>query len=110
VAPVATTADGGKAKARRRPHARSESGQGVDRSEVHPCGFRLVPQDGGALVFDRDYAKLLHEDLALRGDLKTRFQRRRLEIEADAQPTSEDRHLPEPPSIIIGRKGTEVDN
>ena len=44
---------------------------------------------------DRDYAKLLHEDLALRGDLKKRFAHagcRRFEIERAANKLKLDIH------------------
>ena len=43
--------------------------------KVHPYGFRLGYNKTwrSRWFADRDYAKLLHEDLALRDDLKRRF-------------------------------------
>ena len=43
--------------------------------KVHPYGFRLGFNKTwrSRWYSDRDYAKLLHEDLALREDLKERF-------------------------------------
>ena len=43
--------------------------------KVHPYGFRLGFNKTwrSRWYSDRDYAKLLHEDLALRADLKKRF-------------------------------------
>ena len=58
-----------------------------------------------------DYAKLLHEDLALRRDLKKRFAHAgvsKIEIERAANKLKLDIHTSRP-GIIIGRKGTEVD-
>ncbi len=60
---------------------------------------------------DRDYAKLLHEDLRLRETLKARFQHAgvsKIEIERAANKLKIDIHTSRP-GIIIGRKGTEVD-
>ena len=44
--------------------------------KVHPYGFRLGFNKTwrSRWYADRDYAKLLHEDLALRSSLKARFQ------------------------------------
>jgi small subunit ribosomal protein S3 len=70
--------------------------------KVHPHGFRLgFNKTWRSRWFaDRDYAKLLHEDLKLRDKLKERFAHAGVsKIEID---TSR-------PGIIIGRKGTEVD-
>ena len=43
--------------------------------KVHPYGFRLGFNKTwrSRWYADRDYVKLLHEDLALRADLKKRF-------------------------------------
>jgi small subunit ribosomal protein S3 len=63
------------------------------------------------LVLDRDYAKLLHEDLALRQNLKKRFSHAgvsRIETERAANKLKIDIYTSRP-GIIIGRKGTEVD-
>jgi hypothetical protein len=64
--------------------------------KVHPYGFRLGFNKTwrSRWYSDRDYAKLLHEDLALRDDLKTRFQHAGVsKIETERA----DRHLHEPP-------------
>ena len=60
---------------------------------------------------DKDYAKLLHEDIRLRADLKKRFAHAgvsRIEIERAANKLKIDLHTSRP-GIIIGRKGSEVD-
>jgi small subunit ribosomal protein S3 len=70
--------------------------------KVHPHGFRLgFNKTWRSRWFaDKDYSKLLHEDLKLRDTLKQRFMHAGVsKIEID---TSR-------PGIIIGRKGTEVD-
>ena len=62
-------------------------------------------------IADRDYAKLLHEDLKLRDELKKRFAHAgvsKIEIERAANKLKIDIHTSRP-GIIIGRKGTEVD-
>jgi small subunit ribosomal protein S3 len=81
--------------------------------KVHPYGFRLgFNRTWQSRWFaDRDYAKLLHEDLALRRDLKARFSHAgvsRIEIERAANKLKIDVHTSRP-GIIIGRKGAEVD-
>ena len=77
--------------------------------KVHPYGFRLGFNKTwrSRWYAGRDYAKLLHEDLSLRSDLKKRFKHAgvsKIEIERAANKLKIDR-----PGIIIGRKGTEVD-
>src|ERR671926_1916 len=60
---------------------------------------------------DRDYAKLLHEDLALRQSLKKRFAHAgvsKIETERAANNLKIDIYTSRP-GIIIGRKGVEVD-
>ena len=81
--------------------------------KVHPYGFRLGFNKTwrSRWYSDRDYAKLLHEDLALRSELKRRFQHAgvsRIEIERAANKLKIDIHTSRP-GIIIGRKGAEVD-
>ncbi len=60
---------------------------------------------------DRDYAKLLHEDIDLRSTLKKRFAHAgvsKIETERAANKLKIDIYTSRP-GIIIGRKGTEVD-
>ena len=69
--------------------------------KVHPYGFRLGFNKTwrSRWYSDRDYAKLLHEDLALRDDLEDALPaRRRLEDRDRARgQQAEDRHLHQPP-------------
>jgi len=81
--------------------------------KVHPYGFRLGFNKTwlSRWYADRDYAKLLHEDLSLRDNLKARFKHAgvsKIEIERAANKLKIDIHTSRP-GIIIGRKGTEVD-
>src|SRR5678815_2974413 len=81
--------------------------------KVHPIGFRLgFNKTWRSRWFaDKDYAKLLHEDVKLRDELKTRFSHAgvsRIDIERAANKLKIDIHTSRP-GIIIGRKGTEVD-
>ena len=81
--------------------------------KVHPYGFRLGFNKTwrSRWYSDKDYAKLLHEDLALRKDLKKRFMHAgvsRIETERAANKLKIDIHTSRP-GIIIGRKGAEVD-
>ena len=81
--------------------------------KVHPIGFRLGFNKTwrSRWYSDRDYAKLLHEDLALRANLKKRFAHAgvsKIETERAANKLKIDIHTSRP-GIIIGRKGTEVD-
>ena len=81
--------------------------------KVHPYGFRLGFNKTwrSRWYADRDYAKLLHEDLALKKDLKKRFSHAgvsAIEIERAANKLKLDIHTSRP-GMIIGRKGTEVD-
>jgi small subunit ribosomal protein S3 len=81
--------------------------------KVHPTGFRLgFNKTWRSRWFaDKDYAKLLHEDLKLRDTLKTRFQHAgvsKIEIERAANKLKIDIYTSRP-GIIIGRKGQEVD-
>ena len=81
--------------------------------KVHPYGFRLgFNKTWRSRWFaDKDYAKLLHQDLKLRGELKKRFAHAgvsRIDIERAANKLKVDIHTSRP-GIIIGRKGSEVD-
>jgi small subunit ribosomal protein S3 len=81
--------------------------------KVHPYGFRLgFNKTWRSRWFsDKEYAKLLHEDLALRQELKKRFSHAgvsRIETERAANNLKIDIYTSRP-GIIIGRKGTEVD-
>ena len=94
---------------------RSGSGQGVERwvRKYIRHGFRLgFNKTWRSRWFaDKDYAKLLHEDLKLRDTLKTRFAHAgvsKIEIERAANKLKIDIYTSRP-GIIIGRKGTEVD-
>jgi len=77
---------------------RFTEGEGVTVGQkVHPIGFRLGFNKTwrSRWYSDRDYAKLLHEDLALRSTLKKRFAHAgvsKIETRARGQP-AEDRHL-----------------
>jgi len=81
--------------------------------KVHPYGFRLGFNKTwrSRWYAERDYAKLLHEDLKLKRELKQRFAHAgvsRVEIERAANKLKINIHTSRP-GIIIGRKGTEVD-
>ena len=96
-----------------RPSAKT-TGEGVTVGQkVHPFGFRLGFNKTwrSRWYSDRDYAKLLHEDLALRATLKKRFAHAgvsKIETERAANKLKIDIYTSRP-GIIIGRKGTEVD-
>ena len=81
--------------------------------KVHPIGFRLgyTKTWRSRWYAEKDYADLLHEDLALKKDLKKRFAHAgvsRVEIERAANKLKITIHTSRP-GIIIGRKGQEVD-
>jgi small subunit ribosomal protein S3 len=81
--------------------------------KVHPTGFRLgyVKTWRSRWYAEKEYAGLLHEDLALKKDLKRRFGHAgvsRVEIERAANKLKVTIHTSRP-GIIIGRKGQEVD-
>ncbi len=81
--------------------------------KVHPYGFRLGFNRTwlSRWFAERDYAALLHEDLALRRSLKERFAHAgvsRIEIERAANKLKIDIHTSRP-GIVIGRKGAEVE-
>ena len=105
-------------KRRKTPTAEAEvdgqEGEGVTVGQkVHPFGFRLGFNKTwrSRWYSDRDYAKLLHEDLELRATLKKRFAHAgvsKIETERAANKLKIDIYTSRP-GIIIGRKGTEVD-
>jgi small subunit ribosomal protein S3 len=81
--------------------------------KVHPIGFRLGFNKTwrSRWYAEKEYASLLHEDLALKTDLKKRFSHAgvsRVEIERAANKLKITIHTSRP-GIIIGRKGQEVD-
>ena len=81
--------------------------------KVHPIGFRLGFNKTwrSRWYSDRDYAKLLHEDINLRQTLKKRFAHAgvsKIETERAANKLKIDIYTSRP-GIIIGRKGTEVE-
>jgi len=81
--------------------------------KVHPIGFRLgyVKTWRSRWYAEKEYAGLLHEDLALKKDLKKRFGHAgvsRIEVERAANKLKVTIHTSRP-GIIIGRKGQEVD-
>ena len=81
--------------------------------KVHPTGFRLgVNKTWRSRWYaEKEYAGLLHEDLALKKDLKKRFAHAgvsRVDIERAANKLKITIYTSRP-GIIIGRKGQEVD-
>ena len=81
--------------------------------KVHPYGFRLgFNKTWRSRWFaDREYAKLLHEDLKLRDTLKRRFQHAgvsKIEIERAANKVKINIHTARP-GIVIGKKGAEIE-
>ena len=81
--------------------------------KVHPIGFRLgyTKTWRSRWYAEKEYANLLHEDLALKKDLKKRFSHAgvsRVEVERAANKLKISIYTSRP-GIIIGRKGQEVD-
>jgi small subunit ribosomal protein S3 len=81
--------------------------------KVHPTGFRLGFNKTwrSRWYAEKDYAKLLHEDVALKKELKKRFAHAgvsRVDIERAANKLKISIFTSRP-GIIIGRKGQEVD-
>ncbi len=81
--------------------------------KVHPIGFRLGYNKTwrSRWYAGKEYANLLHEDLALKQDLKKRFAHAgvsRVDIERAANKLKVSIFTSRP-GIIIGRKGQEVD-
>lgn len=82
-------------------------------NKTHPYGFRLgYTKDWRSRWYaDKDYADLLHEDIALRENIKERLYHAgisRIDIERAANKLKIDVHTARP-GIVIGRKGAEVD-
>jgi small subunit ribosomal protein S3 len=81
--------------------------------KVHPIGFRLGFNKTwrSRWYAEKEYANLLHEDLALKKDLKKRFSHAgvaRVDVERAANKLKITIFTSRP-GIIIGRKGQEVD-
>ncbi len=81
--------------------------------KVHPIGFRLgyIKTWRSRWYAEKEYANLLHEDVALKKDLKKRFAHAgvaKVEIERAANKLKISIYTSRP-GIIIGRKGQEVD-
>ena len=81
--------------------------------KVHPYGFRLGFNRGwhSNWIAKRDYADLLHEDLKLKKELKSRFAGAgvsHIDVERAANKLKIIIHTSRP-GIIIGRKGAEID-
>jgi small subunit ribosomal protein S3 len=81
--------------------------------KIHPYGFRLGYNKTwhSRWFAQQDYAKILHQDLKLRDDLKKRLQHAgvsEIDIERAADRLRVTIYTSRP-GIIIGRKGAEVD-
>jgi small subunit ribosomal protein S3 len=81
--------------------------------KVHPIGFRLgyIKTWRSRWYSEKEYANLLHEDVALKKELKKRFAHAgvsKVEIERAANKLKISIYTSRP-GIIIGRKGQEVD-
>src|SRR3984957_11900830 len=81
--------------------------------KTHPYGFRLGYNKGwkSRWFADKDYADLLHEDVALRKQLKEKLKSagvNSIDIERAAHKLVV-RIYTARPGIIIGRKGSEID-
>jgi small subunit ribosomal protein S3 len=81
--------------------------------KVHPIGFRLgvIKTWDSKWYAEADYAKFLHEDIAIRKYLKKRLYSSgvsKIEIERAANKTKINIHTARP-GLIIGKKGSEVE-
>jgi len=81
--------------------------------KVHPIGFRLgvIKTWDSKWYAEADYAKFLHEDIAIRKYLKKRLYNSgvsKIEIERAANKTKINIHTARP-GLIIGKKGSEVE-
>ena len=81
--------------------------------KVHPIGFRLgvIKTWDSKWYAEADYAKYLHEDIAIRKYLKKRLYNSgvsKIEIERAASKTKINIHTARP-GLIIGKKGSEVE-
>lgn len=81
--------------------------------KVHPVGFRLgvIRTWLSRWYADKEYPKLLHEDIEIRKFLKSRLYNAgisRIEIERTANRATIDIYTARP-GIVIGKKGAEID-
>ncbi|MCX5851050.1 MAG: 30S ribosomal protein S3 [Deltaproteobacteria bacterium] len=81
--------------------------------KVHPVGFRLgiIKTWDSKWFAERNYSKLLHEDIRVREHVKKKFFHAgiaKIEIERAADKAKINIHTARP-GIIIGRKGTEIE-
>ncbi len=81
--------------------------------KVHPIGYRLgfTKTWNSRWYAEKDYARLLHEDLLIRSMVKRKLMHAgvsRVEIERSGNQAKVNIYTARP-GIIIGRKGTEVD-
>lgn len=81
--------------------------------KTHPVGLRLgiVKTWSSRWFADKDYARILHEDIKIRQHIKTKlFQAgiSKVEIERAAKKIRVSIHTARP-GMIIGKKGTEID-
>src|SRR3984893_9340978 len=81
--------------------------------KVHPYGFRLgytKPWKSRWFV-EKDYAKLLHEDVKLKNELKDKLKPAGISAVEIERPGNKIRIIIKTarPGIIIGRKGAEID-
>lgn len=81
--------------------------------KVHPIGFRLgvIKTWDSKWYAEADYAKYLHEDIAIRKYLKKRLYNSgvsKIEIERAANKAKINIHTARP-GLIIGKKGSEVE-
>lgn len=81
--------------------------------KVHPIGFRLgyIKTWNSRWFAEKDYAKLLHEDIKIRKMVKSKLAHAgvsKVEIERSGNQAKINIHTARP-GIIIGRKGAEVD-
>lgn len=82
--------------------------------KVHPIGFRLgVTRTWDSRWYSKkDYAKLLHEDMKLRGFLKSKLYAAgiaKIEIERAASKVKVNVHTARP-GIVIGKRGSGVES
>ncbi len=110
VRPRAKAGAKGKAKA---PAGQEESRSQIMGQKVHPYGFRLgytKPWKSRWFV-ERDYDKLLLEDVKLRNELKDKLKSAGVSSIEIERPGNKLRVIIKTarPGIIIGRKGAEID-
>jgi small subunit ribosomal protein S3 len=81
--------------------------------KTHPIGFRLgyIKEWDSKWYADRDYAKLLHEDLAIRDYIKKKLYHAgvsRIEIERSTDKCRVNIYAARP-AVVIGKRGSEID-